>query len=176
MLTNVVRYKGKNVEDAPYASKIEYMKEISEAVPELELPEMATTPQEKLKLLDLIKSKRHPLTEEGIVVYPLLDPKPIKAKFKKDFDVLITGVFAAKPGSKYHNKAIGGFVGIPENSRTQIRVGSGLNDELRRAAFLNPDKFIGSWIKVEAPSQYSQTGSLRQPVFKGFRVEKYRNV
>lgn len=176
MIFDVVTYKGKNVENDDYTTKLRILKEINQYIPGLVLPELATTKQEKLKLLDAIKSKKHPKTKEGVVVYNLRKAKPGKAKIKDDFDVLITGVFEAKPGTKYAGKAIGGFTGIPEGSTTPIRVGSGLSDELRQAAFRDPNLFIGNWMKVEGQGKYAKTGQLRMAIFKGFRTDKYRNV
>jgi len=178
IIFDVVRYKGKLVEDAPYARKLEILKEVAEAIPELSLPELAITPKDKLKLLDKIKSGKHSETDEGVVVYDLLKSKPIKAKIKSDIDLLITGVFPAAPGSKYEHNSIGGFTAVAEGGGTNavpIRVGSGLSDELRRAAYLNPNAFIGNWIKVEGGRMYT-SGKIRTPIFKGFRTDKYRNI
>jgi len=172
-LIDVVTFKGKNVEKSPYEEKLKMMKEVSEKIPELEMPPMAYTQQEKMKLKDDVLSGKHPLTREGIVVYKTKEAVPYKSKSNEDFDVLITGVFSASPGSKYEGNAIGGFVGIPENSKTKIRIGSGLSDELRREAYLNPNHFIGLWAKVTGHQQY-RSGKLRVPIFKEFRYEKYK--
>jgi hypothetical protein len=171
---DVVKFKGKFVEDRPYKEKLEMLKEISMKVPELEMPPLAYTQQEKMKLKDDIISGRNPLTREGVVVYKLNEATPYKSKSNEDFDVLITGVFGSSPGSKYEGNAIGGFIGIPENSKTKIRIGSGLSDELRRDAYLNPNKFIGSWAKVTGQMQYAKSGKVRMPIFKEFRYEKYK--
>jgi len=173
-IIDIVKYRGKNVEKMPYEEKLKMLKEISTKIPELEMPPLAITQQEKMKLKDDIISGRYPLTSEGIVVYKTKEAIPYKSKSNEDFDVLITGVFAAKPGSKYEGNAIGGFVGIPENTRTKIRIGSGLSDELRREAYLNPNKYIGLWAKVTGNMQYAKSGKLRMPIFKEFRYEKYK--
>ena len=174
MVIDVVRFKGKNVEKSPYRDKIKMLEEISEQVPELEMPPLARTKQEKLKLKDDILSGNYPLTREGLVVYRMNEAVPYKSKSKEDFDILITGVYPASPGSKYEGNAIGGFIGIPENSRVKIKIGSGLSDELRREVYLNPNKFIGNWIKVEGQMNYGKTGKIRVPIFKEFRTEKYK--
>ncbi len=174
MIIDVVKFKGKNVEKSPYREKLMMLKEISEQIPELEMPPLARTAQEKLKMKNDIFSGRNPLTHEGIIVYKMNEAIPYKSKSKQDFDVLITGVFSAKAGSKYEGNAIGGFIGIPENSRTKIRLGSGLSDELRRKAYLNPNKYIGLWAKVTGQMRYARTGKLRAPIFEEFRYEKYK--
>ena len=174
VIFDIVKFKGKNVEKEPYREKIRMLQEVAQLVPSLRLPEMAITPQEKLKLLDQIKSKRHPITSEGVVIYNLDTPIPVKAKQKEDFDVLITGTFPAARGSKYEGNSIGGFIGVPENGTTSIKIGTGLSDELRRVAYSNPEQFIGQWAKVEGQKQYQGSGKVRMPTFKGFRVEKYK--
>lgn len=183
MIFDVVKYKGRSAENLPYAEKLKILSEVNSYLPDLELPPLAITPEEKRKLIDDVKSKTHALTEEGVIAYPLLQSTPIKAKIKKDYDVLITGVFPATPGSKYSGNAIGGFIGIPETnvggdatnigSRLPIQIGSGLSDELRRAAYKNPDAFIGRWATVSGQLQYEESGKLRMPIFKGFRLDKY---
>lgn len=141
---DVVKFKGKSVEDSPYSEKLKMLEEINRLVPEITLPPFAYTQQQKLKLKDDVKSGKHPLTNEGVVVYKLDQPTPYKSKITEDYDVLITGVFSASSGSKYQDNAIGGFIGSPEGSpRTQIRIGGGLSDEIRRDAYTNPEKYIG---------------------------------
>ena len=174
MIMDLVKFKGRNVEKSPYREKLEMLEEISEQIPELEMPPLAKTRQEKLKLKSDIFSGKYPLTREGIVVYKMNEAVPYKSKSVEDFDVLVIGVYAASPGSKYEGNAVGGFIGIPENSRTKIRVGSGLSDELRRDAYLNPNKYIGNWMKVTGQMQFARTGKLRIPIFKEFRTEKYK--
>lgn len=172
---DVVKFKGKYVEDQPYEEKLKMMKEISTKIPELELPPLAFTQQEKMKLKDSIISGRNPLTKEGIIIYKTKESIPYKSKLDEDYDVLITGIFAASPGSKYEGSAIGGFEGIPENKpNTKIRIGTGLSDELRRDAYQNKNKYIGNWAKVKGNMQYSKSGKLRMPVFLEWRVEKYK--
>lgn len=174
MIIDVVKFKGKNVEKSPYRDKLKMLREISEQVPELEMPPLAKTQQEKLKMKDEILSGRHPLTNEGLVVYKMNEAVPYKSKSSEDFDLLIVGVFPAKAGSKYEGNAIGGFIGIPENSKTKIRIGSGLSDELRRKAYLNPNAYIGLWAKVKGQMRYDKSGKIRVPIFQELRYEKYK--
>jgi hypothetical protein len=174
MAIDIVKFKGKNVEKSPYKDKLKMLEEISKQIPELEMPPLAKTSQEKLKLKNDIFSGLNPLTREGLVVYKMDESVPYKSKSSEDFDVLIIGVFPAKAGSKYEGNAIGGFIGIPENSKVKIRIGSGLSDELRRDAYLNPNKYIGLWAKVLGQMQFARTGKFRVPVFKELRYEKYK--
>lgn len=174
MLIDIVKFKGENVEKRNYGDKLKMLEEVSQAIPELEMPPLAKTKQEKLKLKDDVFSGRHPLTREGIVVYKVNEAVPYKSKSSEEFDVLITGVYAASPGSKYEGNAIGGFIGIPENTRVKVKLGSGLSDELRRNAYLNPNKYVGLWAKVKGQMRYGKTGKIRMPIFKELRYEKYK--
>lgn len=170
---DVEKFQGKDVSTQPYREKFNILRKIQQFIPQLRLTELAYSVGDKLKLIDRIKSGKHPETDEGIVVYDLDSPIPTKAKIKHDFDMLITGVFGATKGSKYEGKAVGGFVGYPEgNKNVTLRVGSGLNDALRIDAYNNPEKFIGQWAKIESPKKL-KTGKYRQPIFKEIRYEKF---
>ena len=110
----------------------------------------------------------------NVVIYKLDKGTPVKAKIKHDYDIMITGVYKAKEGSKYSGKAIGGFVGSPEwNPHLKLQIGSGLNDKMRKDAYKNPNKYIGKWAKVEGAMKYQDSGKIRQPVFKEIRYEKF---
>lgn len=172
VIHNVDTYKGKDVSGAPYREKLRILKEVNLAIPGLLMPELAYTPQEKLILLDKIKNKKHPETDEGVVSFDLNTSIPTKAKLASDYDVLITGTFPATTGTKYHGNAVGGFLARPENSNIIIRVGGGLTDQLRRDAYSNPEKYVGSWAKVKANSQL-RSGKYRNPRFIEFRYEKF---
>ena len=47
MVFDIETFKGKDVSKEPYSRKLEYLKEISKSIPELEMPELASTPQQK---------------------------------------------------------------------------------------------------------------------------------
>ena len=161
------------MEDAPYNEKWFILEKINKLLPSLHLPELAKTEEQKKALLKKVKDNAHPETGEGVIIYKMDKSLPIKAKAKSDYDVKITGLFPAKPGSKYDQNAIGGFLATPEyDSEAQIRVGSGLTDEERRDAFIHPEKYIGQWAKVQGLKK-TKTGKIRMPVYKGLRFEKY---
>ncbi|KKM21011.1 hypothetical protein LCGC14_1639780, partial [marine sediment metagenome] len=65
MIMDLVKFKGRNVEKSPYREKLKMLEEISEQIPELDMPPLAKTRQEKLKLKSDIFSGRYPLTREG---------------------------------------------------------------------------------------------------------------
>lgn len=173
VIFDVVRYKGKNVEDAPYAEKWRILQKINKVIPELELPELAKTEEQKKALLKSVRDNEHAQTGEGVVIYKMDKSLPIKAKAVGDFDVKITGTFPAKAGSKYDGNAVGGFTAVPEyDKNVEIRIGSGLTDEMRKDAYNEPEKYVGLWAKIKG-LQKTKTGKIRMPVFKELRFEKY---
>ena len=174
VIFDIDKFDGKDVTKEPYKKKIGFLKKLEQWIPQLKTPEFAYTQQEKLSLKDKIESGKHPQTDEGLVIYKLDDATPVKAKIKHDYDVMITGVYEAKPGSKYAGNGIGGFVAAPEwNPQVKLQIGSGLNDKIRRDAYQNPNKYIGKWAKVEGAMKYQDSGKIRQPVFKEIRYEKF---
>lgn len=170
-----MRYKGKDVENAPYKEKLEMLREISQKVEGLDLPPLYRTPQEKKELLREIIQQENPLTREGIVSYKLNEPLPYKSKGTEDYDMKIVGTYPAEPGSKYDGNAIGGFIGIPEGSKTRIRVGSGLSDELRKDAYENPSRYIGQWARFTSRGVFP-SGKHQAPTFKDLRPDKFPSL
>lgn len=169
---DVVKWKGRNVEDLPYKDKIPMLEEINKKIGMIDVPPMAKSRQEKAELKNSILEQRHPLTYEGIVVYDLDSPTPRKSKKRLDWDAEIVGTFPAEPGSKYHNNGIGGFVVQPENSNVKLKVGSGLDDQMRRDAYQNPEKYIGQWAEFKSQRKHS-SGLHQAPIFKRIRMEKF---
>jgi ATP-dependent DNA ligase len=173
VIFDVVKFKGKNVEGRPYSEKLEMLKQINKLVPELKLPELAQTTEEKKRLYEMIRDNKHPQTSEGVVIYKHNQSVPIKAKKVKDYDVEITGVFPASLGSKYDGRAIGGFLGKYEGQGPEIRIGGGLTDELREAAYMNPRKYVGRYARIKALQKF-ESGKFRMPTFLDWRYEKYK--
>ena len=168
---DVVRHENKDVSNLPYAEKLHILQNITRDVPELKMPELATTSQEKRKLLKSISSGKHPLTSEGVVVYNLGKPVPEKAKLFHDFDVRIHDIF---PGEgKYKGTGAGGFTYSHVGNNTVVgRVGSGFNDQLRREMFATPEQFRGAVVRVLAQEKLP-SGALRMPVYKDIRSESW---
>jgi ATP-dependent DNA ligase len=141
---DVVTYNGKNMENAPYSEKLKVLQKVHQKFPQLKLPQLAYTETEKNQLLQTIKNKTYPDTKEGLIVYDLNASVPQKVKLSDDYDVLITGTFPSDPNSKYNNSAIGGFLGQIEGKGPTLRIGTGLNDRLRKDAYTNPDAYVNS--------------------------------
>jgi len=123
-----------------------------------------TRPEAARRLFADIKAGRHPLTSEGVVVTALDEPEavPAKAKFKKDYDVLIKKIFAAR--TKGAPRAGGFEYSLPGSARTAGRVGAGFSHETLKDMLADPDKYIGRTARVEAQQQYP-SGALRAPSF-----------
>jgi hypothetical protein len=171
MVFNVLRYNGRDVSNKPYSEKLEMLKHITSAIPQLKMPPLHETPESKQQLLNEISSKQHALSEEGVVVYDMNASVPLKAKFQQDYDVYIRGTF---PGEgKYKDNAAGGFTYSHSPEGKVIgRVGSGFSDEMRKQMHEQPSKFIGGTARVFAQQQLP-SGALRVPVFKDIRIEKF---
>ena len=169
---DVIRHENKDVSNLPYSEKLHILQNITKEIPELKMPELAATSQEKRKLLKSISSGRHPLTSEGVVIYNLDQPVPEKAKLFKDYDVRIHDIF---PGEgKYKGIGAGGFTYSHVGNNTIVgRVGTGFNDEMRRQMFKNPEVFRGLIVRVISQEKLPKTHALRMPVYKDIRSESW---
>ncbi|MGB9591851.1 MAG: DNA polymerase ligase N-terminal domain-containing protein, partial [Candidatus Kryptoniota bacterium] len=109
--------------------------------------EPARKPEEVLALWDIITQGRHPLTKEGIVLYPHKG-NPVKVKAFQERDVYIREIL---PGEgKYKGKAAGGFTySLEPNGPIVGHVGTGFSDELRREMWEDPDEFINRRARVK---------------------------
>lgn len=174
VIYDVVKFKGKDVRNAPYKEKLDILRQVSKELPVLKLPIMAHTKTEKERLVQDIKNKRLPETEEGVVVWELEgeNTPATKAKIVKEHDVYVRDFFPATEGSKYDKTHVGGFYfSHTENGPIVGRVGSGLSDALREDMFKNPKKYIGMVSVVEAQAKYP-SGALRMPVHTTFHLDK----
>lgn len=120
----------------------------------------ATSAADAAQLWQDIRSGRHPLTEEGVVYWPL-HGTPWKSKLFEDSDVYLTGTF---PGEgKYKDVGIGGFTYALEPGGPEVgRVGTGLSDELRSAAFAAPTDYVGRVARIRSQQQLP-SGAYRAP-------------
>lgn len=171
---NVLRYNGRDVSNKPYAEKLDILKRITAAVPELKMAPLAKTPEQKQKLLADVRSGRHPLSKEGIVVYDLLHHTPLKSKLQEDYDVHIRKIF---PGEgKYTGKGAGGFhFSYTPDGPIVGKVGGGFDDKTRIDMYNNPNNYIGQVARVWAQEQLP-SGALRMPIFKDLRPELWKKA
>lgn len=168
VIFDVVRYKGRDVEGAPYEKKLKILEEVQRKVPRLKLPPMARTEREKELLLAKIQAGKEPITREGIVAWNLDSPRPTKAKLRPDVDARVVGV---TEGKGKHKGRVGALkVQLPGRSAV-TNVGTGLSDRLREQIARDPKKYIGRVAKVRTQQVFS-SGKLRAPSFGGFHIEK----
>ena len=176
---DVVRHRGRDMEDAPYTEKLEILQEIAKSLP-IELPEMATTPKEKARLMARIRAGSLPETKEGVVLWPLEGKKPTKAVFRPTSDVYIRRIVPGRRGIE--GKAAGGFeFSWSEDGPIVGKVGTGFSSALREDMHRNPDKYIGRVAMVKALDIFRDktTGeprALRAPAFKGWHLDKNKDT
>lgn len=175
---DVVKYKGREMSGAPFSEKLKVLKEVEEKIADLWIPEIAVTPVEKIDLLNKVKSKQHPLTEEGVVlVEPGRAARPIKAKIAPDFDVYVRKVHPAKSGKtgELHDRAGSISYSWTPDGPIVGQVGGFKHDE-GRDMLRDPDEYVGRVAKVRATKMFKgkngEMGALFQPRFHGWHLDK----
>jgi hypothetical protein len=173
---DVVRADGKNFENRPYAEKLEVLEQVRKATKGwIQTPEVAISPEEKKRMLDQVKNRAHPQTEEGVVLQNLAKAAPpLRAKFKPDHDVYVTGVFD-KPKGQARGHAGGITYSFEPGCPTVGRIGTGFDHATRKDMLENPDRYIGRVAKaqsVRSQEQQGQLKALRAPSFKGWHIDK----
>ena len=168
---DIIKYKGKDVTHLPYSERFEIVKKIVSSLKHFEVPRVAHTEEDKLKLMNDIRRNKEPRTKEGVVFWNLKDPHaaPVKAKIRPDFDVYVREIFE---GDGKYKKSAGGFkYSLKSGGEIVGNVGIGLSDALRQDMWDHPRKYIGRVAKVTAQEQFP-SGALRAPAFTDWHVEK----
>jgi len=170
LIYDIDTFRGKDVSQLPYSLKLELLKRVKQEMPELQIVQPARTYVEKSNLLDEVKSGKHPLSQEGVVVYNLHEATPEKYKITKDIDVYFHAPFSPLVGSRLEQMgAAGGFYASRElGGEPNIRVGGGLSDELRRDIAQNPEKYRNRLAKIYIQEEL-RSGKVRMPILKEFR-------
>jgi hypothetical protein len=165
---DVVQWKGRNVENAPYSKKLEMLREAVRHAPWLELPRMAHTPEEKQELFDDIKSGREPTTKEGIIEWHLPSgAPPTKAKFLDEKDVIVRRIFPEK-----REGMAGGFeFSYTKDGPIIGRVGTGMSHAMKRDMLQNPSKYEGLTARV-LMQRTADRYAPRAPKFYGFHPDQ----
>jgi DNA ligase-1 len=91
----------------------------------------------------------------------------VKLKKGVSFDLKVIDV---EEGTGKYKGCIGKLICQDKNNKI-IKVGSGLNDEQRKAWWANPEEIIGKVVQIDAMA-VSTKGVLREPRFKGIRTDK----
>ena len=175
---DVVKVKGNHVEKLlPYEEKLKILQKFVSDVGEfVEIPTYAIDPEDKLKLFNAIREGSIPETREGIVIQNLKDvEKPVKTKFKPEWDVYVTGIFESDSPNWKGVYAGGIEYSLEPGGPTVGRVAAGFTLEQRMDMQRNPEKYIGRVAKVRAAGQFPN-GALRQPVFVAWHPEKGKEL
>lgn len=171
LIYDVIKFKGKDVANKPYKEKLEILQQVASQIPVLKLPDMATTKEDKKKLLSSILDRTHPETVEGVVIWNLnKSSPPIKAKKFNDHDVYVREFF---PGEgKYRDTGVGGFTYSHEPTGPIVgRIGTGFTDAQRKDMKNNPHKYVGLVARVKAQEIFP-SGALRAPSFDSWHLDK----
>lgn len=166
---DVARYRGQDMTNAPFEKKLEVLQKVQRAMPHLRIPEIARTPEEKRKLFEDIKARRHPLTTEGVVAWGLEGGRPTKVKFDDDHDVYVKKIYRErnKPDTPSRAPMAGGFeYSTTPDGPAVGRVGTGFSHQLKAEMLEHPERFIGRAAKVTAEKVF-KSGRLSKPRFTG---------
>jgi hypothetical protein len=163
LVFDVERFGKKNIpKSVPYPERLRMAaKALRHLPPEyFHLPEEARTPEAAKSLWDLVRSGKHPLTREGLVIHPPTGT-PAKVKLRDEFDVHLRDVF---PGlGKYHGVGAGGFrYSWTPTGPIVGHVGTGLSDTLRKDMLADPAAYLGRVARVSAQEKLP-SGALRAP-------------
>ncbi|MGC8992821.1 MAG: hypothetical protein ACP5JE_04615 [Thermoplasmata archaeon] len=171
---DVDRFAGKNLRLEPFGTRLKLAKIVARGINN-DVPEYAILPSEKLKLMDDIRSGKNPKSKEGIVIQDLANlSDPLKAKFKKEYDVYITGIIPGK--NSLENIGAGAVTySLTPGGPTVGKVGAGFSLSERIDMLKHPDKYIGRAIKVKSIRQ-TDSGALFQPAFISFHPEKGKSI
>lgn len=170
---DVVTFKGKDMTSAPHAERLEALKEVQKHMPQLEIPDTATTEKEKKTLFEAIRDKKHPATHEGVVLWePGKASAPTKVKFKDEHDVVIREIFPAVDKTGKLKDEAGGFSYSHEPDGPIVgKVGTGFSRAQKQDMLRNKDHYIGLVARVHAMSKYP-SGALEKPSFQDWHLDK----
>ena len=155
------------MEGEPYADRLAKVRELVTKMPYLKKIPTAEDKASKQRMVDDIRSGRHPLTKEGVVLW---GKEPIKAKVVSDTDVYIRGVFAGE--GKYTGHSAGGFYySKTPNGPIAGKVGTGLSDAFRKELWQHRTRAHGKVATVTYEKEMA-SGALYAPRFKRFHIDK----
>jgi ATP dependent DNA ligase domain len=174
---SVVSVRGTSMEDAPFDQKLKVLQDVAKKLPALAHPPIATTTEEKIHLLELIKSGGHPLTEEGVVIVEPGGVRYTKAKLLHDHDVYVRQIHPAVSGKTGEEHDRAGAVSYSWTSDGPI-MGQfgGFKHEEARHMLKHPDQYVGRVAKVKAMKLFKDKegnpAALFQPRFNGWHLDK----
>jgi hypothetical protein len=151
--------------NSPYPERLAQVREIASHLPrsKITLPEEANTPSAAKRLFEKIRSGRHPLTKEGVVVHPP-DSPGLKIKNVEEANVRIHSLF---PGKGKYKDSHGGFYYADDKGNPLGKVGTGFTDQTRK----DLPNYVGRTARVRYQERY-KSGRLRAPAFVGVDESK----
>jgi hypothetical protein len=175
---DVVKYRGQPVSERSFGEKLEILQRVEEKLRELQPPPVVVDPKGKIELLNLIRAKKHPLTDEGVVLVDKDTPgRPIKAKFTPDFDVFVRDVHPAISGDtgEAHDRAGSVSYSWSPDGPIAGQLG-GFKHQEARDMLARPKDYIGRVAKVKAMRVFTDEEgnpkALFQPRFKEWHLDK----
>lgn len=161
MLFGVAEHnKNKLTFDVPYDERKKLLEQALQALPadKFHTPEEITGKKDIIALWQAIKNGKHNSTKEGLILHPTKGV-PLKVKNTNEHDVYIRQFFSGKGKAK----DIAGFeYSDSPNGKLLGRVGSGINEALRKAIADDPGSFIGRIARIKAQEKLP-SGALRAP-------------
>lgn len=154
-------------QDKPYAERLAKLQRIAELLPKdrFHLPESAQTPEEARALWQRISTGQHPLTQEGIISWPLAGGAPYKVKVTPEADVWVRGIV---PGAgKFSGTHAGGFsyANSPDPTASIVgNIGTGFDDATRAEMVKNPTAYLGRMARIRSMGKFP-SGAHRAPSF-----------
>ena len=150
-----------------YTSRLAELSRLSKLLP-LEAVQAETTPEGKRRLVEQIRSKKHPLTSEGVIHWSP-DGSPTKAKITEDRDVYVHSVFPGK--GKHEGRAGGISYSTSPRGKEVGRVGTGFTDAQRERLWKNRDKLSGRVFSITHQHKLP-SGKSFSPRFIRFHPDK----
>lgn len=165
MLYNLKDFKGTPAERRQALSRV------AEALGDkFFVPEQAEDPEAIEDLHSRVASGGHPVTSEGLMLYPKAGGDPYKVKNKAEHDVIIRGVFAGRNGLEGIGAGGYSYSHTPDGP-VAGEVGTGLSREDRIDMAEHPEDWIGRTARVRA-SRIMPSGALFQPSHKALHEDK----
>lgn len=165
----VDRFRGKDQSGASYREQLDMLRTVAESLAPLKIMPTADTVSEKKRLLEEVRSGTHPLTSEGVVIRNIETGEALKAKKRRDFDVYVRDVL---PGERKGEAGAISYSLTPKG-RVVGRVGTGFDQETRKALLSDPEAYIGRAAKIVAQGRFP-SGALRAPAFREWHLDKGR--
>lgn len=166
------RIRGIAASATPYRKQLKVLKSVVNALPgKAIMPDVALSTKAKERLIAAVKNKRHPLTQEGLIAWPLDEAgaTPVKIKFKEHTQVYIVEVFPMTSKGEPVNLAGGFSYSLKPGGKPVGRVGTGFNRALRKELWESRKAMKNRKVIISSTDQYP-SGAYRAPSFISFHL------